>query len=446
MSNLLWKYYLEDDVERLRKLLANSNNTSHYASKGHPSGAGGSGSVGAIVGSPASGFGTSPRATTKGRKSSGYGVGSATKNQTHHLTRNDLNSRDRSGLTLLHRASSSTGSNAIPFALALIEHAMVDIYIQDLESGWTALHRALYFGNITIARALMDRDLKNSTGQGTNSATIRTNALIKIKDHEGNSAFDVYNATIARRTLRHPGQSETIEGSEAEDDDFVGSGSQESDATMHSNIGGDEIFAFGSNKNLTLGFGDEDDRQHPERINLKRPDHLLYRLHREQLLSKSGAGEILTDLPLVSVNSVSDLPALIRNRPIIIQDVALSKLHSAILTTDPESNLYVCGFGPGGRLGTGDETTKFNYVCIEGGGLAGKKIVAIALGRNHSIAVSEQGEVFTWGTNTWGQLGYTLPRPVSPLLFFTCLSAADIYRCCKMRNQSTVRRVKYSDR
>jgi alpha-tubulin suppressor-like RCC1 family protein len=108
---------------------------------------------------------------------------------------------------------------------------------------------------------------------------------------------------------------------------------------------------------------------------------------------------------------------LIRNRPIIIQDMALSKLHSAILTTDPESNLYICGFGPGGRLGTGDETTKFNYVCIEGGGLAGKKIVSVALGQNHSIVASELGEVFTWGTNTWGQLGYSLPRPVSSPLF-----------------------------
>jgi hypothetical protein len=418
MSNLLWKYYLEDDVERFRKLLANGHNASQYVSKGHAGGAGGSGSVGAIVGSPASGFGMSPRAITKGRKSSGYGGGSATKGPTHSLGRSDLNSRDRSGLTLLHRASSSTGSNAISFALALIEHAMVDIYIQDLESGWTALHRALYFGNVTVARALMDRDLKDSTGQGANSAITRTNALIKIKDHEGNSAFDVYNATITRRTLQHPGQSEIVEGSEADDDDSVGPGNKESDSMMHSSIGGDEMFAFGSNKNLTLGFSDEDDRQHPERINLKRPDHLLYRFHREYLLSKSGAGEALADLPPATVNTISDLPALIRNRPIIIQDVALSKLHSAILTTDPESNLYICGFGPGGRLGTGDETTKFNYVCIEGGGLAGKKIGAIALGQNHSIAVSSEGEVFTWGTNTWGQLGYTLPRPVSHQVYF----------------------------
>lgn len=113
------------------------------------------------------------------------------------------------------------------------------------------------------------------------------------------------------------------------------------------------------------------------------------------------------------MKTVSELPSLIRNRPIIIKDVVLSKLHSAILTNDPESNLYMCGVGSGGRLGMGDETTRFNYVCVEGGGLAGKKIKAVALGQNHSIAVSSDGAIFTWGTNTWGQLGYNLHRPVA---------------------------------
>ena len=95
----------------------------------------------------------------------------------------------------------------------------------------------------------------------------------------------------------------------------------------------------------------------------------------------------------------------------MIQDVVLSKLHSAILTTDPESNLYMCGFGPGGRLGTGDEVTRFTYTCIEEGGLAGKRIIKVALGQNHTLAVSSEGEIFSWGTSTYSQLGYSLPRP-----------------------------------
>ena len=70
------------------------------------------------------------------------------------LAGNEINNRDHAGLTVLHRAASSSSPNAISFALALIEHPAIDLYIQDKENGWTALHRALYFGNVTIARAI----------------------------------------------------------------------------------------------------------------------------------------------------------------------------------------------------------------------------------------------------------------------------------------------------
>ncbi len=183
-------------------------------------------------------------------------------------------------------------------------------------------------------------------------------------------------------------------------------GSESREISPRVNIGGDEFFTFGSNKNFTLGFGDEDDRQYPERIFLKRPEHLLRRLHVEfksQYLPLGGSQEIKVFSPS------GMLPALTRYRPIIIQDTQLSKLHSAVLTTDPEANLYMCGFGPGGRLGTGDEATRFNFVSVFGGGLAGKKVVHVGLGQNHTVAISSQGETFTWGSNSFGQLGYASP-------------------------------------
>lgn len=88
----------------------------------------------------------------------------------------------------------------------------------------------------------------------------------------------------------------------------------------------------------------------------------------------------------------------------------MSKLHSAVLTTDPESNLYMCGHGKGGRLGTGDERTRFHYSCVEGGSLAGKRVATVALGLNHSLALTDHGEVHSWGNNGYGQLGYGLPK------------------------------------
>jgi hypothetical protein len=229
----------------------------------------------------------------------------------------------------------------------------------------------------------MERDIKDSIGQAGPNAVVRFNALIKIKDHEGNSAFDVYNASIARRALRPEQLAAFTQINEEVDDMDDGDRSDLNASVAINGVDADEVFAFGSNKNLTLGFGDGDDRQHPEKIQLKRPDHLIFRFHHEYLQSKPYSGVLGTDTPEAGWTFVSDLPILVRNRPIIIQDVALAKLHSAILTTDPEYNLYVCGFGPGGRLGTGDEETRFNYVCLDGGALAGKKIASVALGQNH---------------------------------------------------------------
>lgn len=383
MSYLLWKYYLEDDVEKFEALLSNGSQSTHHASKGHGFGTTYGGGFAASAGSP--GNGSSPRTNMKTRKVSGNTTSGA-KGQIS-LSRADLSSRDIMGRTILHRTVSEVGrENSLRYVIALLDHPAIDICVQDRENGWTALHRALYFGNATVARVLIERDAPKGNG------------LTKIKDYEGNTAFDVYNATIARRTLEHRTHV-VLEETSDEDEASVDDGDVLTASSLHDSLDGDEFFAFGSNKNLNLGFGDEDDRQHPERINLKRPDHLLYRFYKEQFPTSK------------EPSSVSDLPSLTKNRPIIIQDLCLSKLHSAVLTTDPEANLYMCGFGPGGRLGTCDELTRFNYECIEGGALAGKKIQTVALGQNHSLAVSDKGEIFAWGTNTWGQLGYTLPRP-----------------------------------
>jgi alpha-tubulin suppressor-like RCC1 family protein len=110
---------------------------------------------------------------------------------------------------------------------------------------------------------------------------------------------------------------------------------------------------------------------------------------------------------------VEDIPWMPKSVPLTIQDVHMSKLHSAIITSDPESNLYLCGHGQGGRLGTGDEQTRFKFVCVETGALAGKRIATVALGLNHTLAVSDEGEIFSWGNNAFGQLGYNLPKTAS---------------------------------
>ena len=425
MSTHLWKYYLEHDLESFRQLLASASYNSSASSQ-----RGTGANVGATAGSPGSILATSPKLPSKHRKVSAPNLATPSSRGKGHrsstnvtLTRADINSKDAHGVTLIHHIASSTDRDAPLFASALLEISLLDPCLQDFESGWTALHRALYFGNATIARALMDRDIRDAIGQSHFGGPHSVGGLIKVKDREGNSPFDVFGASITNRILRQgtglpllPSGTEEEEDEMAHGDSGDADGDSSTDRTVKAKIciEGDELFTFGSNKNLTLGFGDEDDRQYPERIMLKRPDHLLRRLdaeHHAQICRAEAMSrrQDAKDHDLGKTRSASSLPAVIRYRPIIIQDIQLSKLHTAVLTTDPEANLYTCGFGPGGRLGTGDETTRFSFVPIYGGGLAGKKVVDVGLGQNHTIAISSEGEVFTWGTNVFGQLGYALP-------------------------------------
>ena len=412
MSALLWKYYFENDVENFRQVLARATyNASAQSTKGSAK----VGSIG-IAGSPGATLGTPP-ALSKIAKPSSWSDQRAPANiatpkslANVTLSRADVNWRDSHGVTLLHQIASSNSKDASDFALALLQLPLLDLYVQDEESGWTALHRALYFGNITIARALMDRDIQDAIEHSSMGASHAAGGLIKIKDREGNSPFDVYGASIRSRNIRVDGSVSLLAGSEDDEDGEMAQGisgdANEDDVPSRSvapriRIEGDEVFAFGSNKNFTLGFGDEDDRQYPERIFLKRPEHLLCRLYREfEAQNPQAAGNHKTLAP------TKQFPAVVQYQPIVIQDVQLSKLHSAILTTDPEANLYMCGFGKGGRLGLGNETTRFGFINVDGGGLSGKKVVHVALGQNHTIAISSGGETFTWGNNGHGQLGY----------------------------------------
>ncbi|KAL2354913.1 hypothetical protein BJ546DRAFT_48373 [Cryomyces antarcticus] len=426
MSSYLWKHYLEDDVDSFRHLLETAGyNVRLNAQRSNTSGQ--TGRAGAVTGSPGA-LGSSPTLTSKSRKSTGWSPAVVTPGgapSAVSLTRADINWKDANGLTILHYAASSNSPSAIEFATALLEHPLTDLYIQDLENGWTALHRAFYFGNITIARAILERDVRDALGRGSGGAMQQAGGLIKIKDKEGNGPFDVFATTIKDRTLRSDTVGEHDEGTgDDEDDHLLGdSGDPEDDTSRkrlvppRTDLQGDEVFTFGSNKNITLGFGDEDDRQYPERVSLKRPDHLMQRFYRERL-SQHGQRWASLDPSVIELSQssisqskpISELPSVIRSRPLIIQDVQMSKLHTAVLTTDPEANLYMCGHGPGGRLGTGSEVTQFHFTCIEVGALAGKRIVMVALRQNHTLALSDEGVSFTWGNNGFGQLGYTLPK------------------------------------
>ncbi|KAL6714309.1 hypothetical protein ACLMJK_007732 [Lecanora helva] len=418
MSALLWKYFFENDVDNFRQVLARATHNAHtqYTKAGATMGNSG------FTGSPGAALATSPTLTSKSPKQSSWtnpkplGRDAASKSASPiTLSRADVNWKDPHRVTLLHHIASSTNEKASEFALALLELPTLDIYVQDEESGWTALHRALYFGNITIARALMRRDIQDALEHSSAASAHGAGGLIKIKDREGNSPFDVYAASITSRNIRYDQDVPLLDCDQDEEDVELAHGSSGDASDEDSSrqlvaptvqAQGDEVFAFGSNKNFTLGLGDEDDRQFPERIHLERPVHLIKRFYNEhQRKNTQDRGSPSPTGPTLPT-SRNQMPAAVQYRPIIIQDVQLSKLHSAVLTTDPEANLFMCGFGSGGRLGMGDETTRFSFVNVHGGGLIGKKVIHVGLGQNHTVAISSEGETFAWGSNAYGQLGF----------------------------------------
>jgi inhibitor of Bruton tyrosine kinase len=63
----------------------------------------------------------------------------------------EVNSRDWLGRTVLHLACASTEPSAIEYVRMLLSHPAININLQDSESHWTALHRALYNGHIAAA-------------------------------------------------------------------------------------------------------------------------------------------------------------------------------------------------------------------------------------------------------------------------------------------------------
>lgn len=199
---------------------------------------------------------------------------------------------------------------------------------------------------------------------------------------------------------------------------------------------GEEVFTWGSNKNLTLGFADGDDRQYPERVSFKRPNELLIEEARRRYggtpANKGKPAEELVD-------------AAIMFSPLKIQDVRLSKFHSAILTDDPHSNLFICGFGNGGRLGFGeDQNTQFTYRPLKPPLLPKRRVASIALGMDHTVAVMEDGEVYTWGSNKYGQLGYGVqtrtqqdePVQTTPRLVQGLLKREGIIGCAASRTHT----------
>lgn len=85
--------------------------------------------------------------------------------------------------------------------------------------------------------------------------------------------------------------------------------------------------------------------------------------------------------------------------------------HSCAITSRGE--LYTWGVGFQGRLGHGDKEPCFSPTRV-GGALEGHRVIDVACGSFHTVALTDDGMVFCWGDNANGQCGSgTLPEAVT---------------------------------
>ncbi|RXM30269.1 Inhibitor of Bruton tyrosine kinase [Acipenser ruthenus] len=89
--------------------------------------------------------------------------------------------------------------------------------------------------------------------------------------------------------------------------------------------------------------------------------------------------------------------------------VVLCKFHSVFLSQ--KGQVYTCGHGQGGRLGHGDEQTYLVPRVVEG--LISHHCSQVAAAKDHTVALTEDGYVYTFGLNTFHQLGIAPPPATS---------------------------------
>ncbi|XP_072317757.1 inhibitor of Bruton tyrosine kinase isoform X2 [Eucyclogobius newberryi] len=223
--------------------------------------------------------------------------------------------RDGFGRTALHMAA-SLGKRAL--LEWLLESKSADLLAKDKESGWTAVHRSAFYGQIHCLISL-----------------VKHGALLSTQDKEGFSALDL---TMKDRPSH----------------------------VVFKNSDPTEVYTWGYNTNFSLGHGNQESRQHPELVDV---------------FARTG---------------------------VYIKQVVLCKFHTVFLSQ--KGQVFTCGHGQGGRLGHGDEQTYLVPRMVEG--LMSHHCSQVAAAKDHTVVLTEEGYVYTFGLNTFHQLGLS-PPPAS---------------------------------
>ena len=133
-------------------------------------------------------------------------------------------------------------------------------------------------------------------------------------------------------------------------------------------------------------------------------------LHRSRIDMKSsavwsfGKADFILGVPLPKASDVVPPRRIDVLADKCIVQVNASKYHSCAVTSVGE--VYTWGHGRDGRLGHGNEASQPEPQLVIFLSLRRVFIHQIASGESHTIAVSSDGDVYTWGSDRFGQLGH----------------------------------------
>jgi alpha-tubulin suppressor-like RCC1 family protein len=366
-----------------------------------------------------------------------------------------LTKRDKYGRTKLHRLASGIGSCSSDvdsnyhskrqwqnvclatandlLKLATADHKLLRqlLTIQDLESGYTALHRAIFCKNLPMillllrSAAIMDYDdglpsnLKNTNYIGlleySGNNFMILQEMISIKDNEGYTPIQLLG-TLYSTDLENIRKSKDLYSYGTEVLTFGSAG--------HPALGQYRSKAkasLSSNNRVTLGRVEEfatacpidcNKAHTPSAVKLAVATHHTLILTANGHLYAFGLGNggrlgLGTDHSCSAVLKPMRVP-LPLNR--YVMSIAAAENHSLCTTSD--GSIYAWGSNQFGQLGTSKIETSVALAPVRVASLKGEFITHVAAGDRHSVALTRDGHVCCFGDNNFGQLGW-LPTPAT---------------------------------
>jgi len=174
-----------------------------------------------------------------------------------------------------------------------------------------------------------------------------------------------------------------------------------------------DLFTWGDGGGGKLGHGDEEFHEKPKRVEALAGTIKMKKVvcGTNQTIALAASGEVygwgsnedgaeatghfVTEGSILSPKLIEELS----NKQIV--DISAYDAHTIALSED--GRLFTWGDGRNGNLGHGDKEHVVVPKLVEG--LIGKHVVYASAGVDHTGAVTEDGEIYIWGSNDVGQLG-----------------------------------------